>query len=154
MSALVTRGKPGPSPKYASLADAIEANISRIPFSGCWIWMASTNRGYGQLTHGGKKYQAHRASLLAFNGVTARLACHHCDVRECVNPDHLYAGDYTTNRKDMLARSRWSHPYRDRTHCFAGHEYTDGSYYLSKSDGSRVCRTCQRDAKRKQRSKT
>lgn len=32
--------------------------------------------------------------------------CHHCDVRNCVNPDHLYIGDHQSNMADMRARHR------------------------------------------------
>lgn len=33
---------------------------------------------------------------------------------------------------------------RNKTHCPAGHEYTDGNTY-NKSDGARACRICRRD---------
>lgn len=153
MSASQQRGKTGPKPKYSSLAHQIESLSVKVPFSGCWIWIGSLHNGYGQLTHNGRHMAAHRASLQAFSGMTGRLVCHHCDVRSCVNPSHLYAGDYTSNRADMLDRKRWSHPYAARKTCSAGHSYEEGGYYISKSDSSRVCRTCQREAKRKQRSK-
>lgn len=146
--------KPGPRPKFDSLADHIEALSVKVPFSGCWIWLGATARGYGQLTHHGKHMTAHRASFLAHNpGVPARLVCHHCDVRECVNPDHLYAGDYASNRADMLERSRWKHPWAERSHCAAGHEYASVGSSVA-VDGSRACKECQRQNKRNQRSKT
>lgn len=152
-NALTTRSKSGPSPRYKTLKDAIEALSVKVPFSGCWIWVGSTQNGYGQLTYAGEHMRAHRASLLAFRGLSPKLACHHCDVRECVNPDHLYAGDYVSNRADMISRSRWAHPYALRSECAAGHNYKASGFYVSKSDGSRVCRACQREAKQKQRSK-
>ncbi len=95
---------------------------------------------------------AHRASFLANNPSehAPKLVCHHCDVRECVNPAHLYAGDYISNRADMLNRKRWSHPYASRTECFAGHNYEAVGFAIAK-DGSRVCRECQRTYKRVQR---
>ena len=141
--------KRGPRPKYASLADQIEALSVRIPFSGCWIWSGSTAKGYGQLTHQGKHMTAHRASFIAHNpgAPEPKLVCHDCDVRECVNPAHLYSGDYLTNRADMLARDRWSHPWASRDSCERGHNYEQGGYRFA-ADGSRVCKVCQREYKR------
>lgn len=136
------------------LAQHIEKLSVAVPFSGCWIWIGSTNKGYGQLTHEGRHLMAHRASFMAHNpGVPVpRLVCHECDVRECVNPDHLYSGDYLTNRADMLDRGRWAHPYAARTECFAGHNYEAVGFAIAK-DGSRVCRECQRINKRNQRAR-
>lgn len=34
-------------------------------------------------------------------------ALHTCDVRNCVNPDHLYPGDAQANNEDMHRRGRW-----------------------------------------------
>ena len=135
-----------------ALAAVIERSSVAVPFSGCWIWMGSTNKGYGQLTYQGKHMMAHRASYIAHNpdAPKPRVVCHECDVRECVNPAHLYSGDFVSNRADMLARNRWSHPYGQRTACFAGHEYEEVGYRIA-ADGSRVCRECQKLHKRRYR---
>ena len=145
-------GKRGPKPKYASLVDQIDALSVRVPFSGCWIWMGSTSKGYGQLTYQGQHMTAHRASFIANNpeAQQPKLVCHHCDVRECVNPAHLYSGDYLTNRADMLIRERWAHPWSARDACEKGHSYEQGGYRIA-ADGSRACRVCQREYKRAQR---
>ena len=137
-----------------ALAEIIEHKSVAVPFSGCWIWMGATNKGYGQLTYKGQHMMAHRASFIAHNPDAPRpkLVCHECDVRECVNPHHLYSGDFVTNRADMLTRKRWTHPYAERTECFAGHNYEAVGFAIAK-DGSRVCRECQRINKRKQRAK-
>lgn len=135
------------------LAHHIERMSVAVPFSGCWIWMGSTNKGYGQLTHEGKHLMAHRASFIAHNPGAAvpQLVCHDCDVRECVNPAHLYSGDFVSNRADMLTRERWSHPYAARTECFAGHVYEEVGFRIDKQDGSRVCKECQKLHKRRYR---
>lgn len=135
-----------------TLVEKIESASVPIPFSGCWIWMGSTVKGYGQLTFRGEHMMAHRASFIAHNPSLPKpfLVCHECDVRECVNPAHLYSGDYVTNRADMLTRGRWSHPYAARTNCFAGHEYESVGFSIAK-DGSRVCKECRRINKRNQR---
>lgn len=136
-----------------ALAAVIESRSVAVPFSGCWIWMGSTVNGYGQMTYKGKHMMVHRASFLAHHpGIQKpKLVCHHCDIRECVNPDHLYSGDFVSNRADMLARKRWAHPYGLRDSCSAGHVYEQVGFRIDKHDGSRVCKECQKLHKRRYR---
>src|SRR5713101_8143825 len=59
----------------------------------CWLWTAAiTPKGYAQCdlkSHGDQR--GHRVSWRFVNGeIPNRLyVLHHCDVRHCVNPDHL-----------------------------------------------------------------
>lgn len=32
--------------------------------------------------------------------------CHTCDVRRCINPDHLWAGTHKLNQEDKVAKGR------------------------------------------------
>jgi hypothetical protein len=34
--------------------------------------------------------------------------CHRCDVRNCVNPDHLFLGSHTANMQDAQLKGRTS----------------------------------------------
>lgn len=136
-------------------AMAIIARHTAESSSGCWEWKSSKRCGYGQLTFRGKHYAAHR---FVFEAMVGRIAddnwvLHHCDNRSCVNPAHLYQGTPIDNRADMLDRSRWQHPWGQRSHCANGHAYADVGYRICKSDGSRVCRECQKNYKRDQRAK-
>ena len=138
-----------------ALATLIRNKVVEIPFSGCWIWMGALDKsGYGHLTFNGKHMRAHRASYESHNnpGIKPLLVCHKCDVRECVNPSHLYSGDYKDNRRDMLERSGWSHPFGRRNACSKGHEYQDGSFRID-SDKSRSCKVCHREWKQAYRAK-
>lgn len=79
----------------------------------CWQWTSPPTRwGYGQF-HFGDKYgvplRAHRVAwFLTFGEIPERLlVCHHCDNKLCVNPAHLYLGNYSRNLSDA-----WKHQLR------------------------------------------
>ncbi|MEV5015384.1 HNH endonuclease [Streptomyces sp. NPDC053780] len=77
--------------------------------SGCWVWTAFRSNGYGKFNVNGRMVRAHRWMLeytLGRELSPDEVACHTCDNPSCVNPGHLYVGDYTTNRLDVTARGR------------------------------------------------
>ena len=94
------------------------------PNSGCWLWVGSMDGkvGYGLMTLEKKTMGAHRASWILHNGEIPKgmLICHKCDVRLCVNPNHLYVGTYTDNARDTVKRNRGKTGF---THCKRGHEF-------------------------------
>jgi hypothetical protein len=77
-----------------------------VDSSGCWLWQGATVRGYGSLRYRYEHWYAHRAVLIRASGVVGEFACHHCDVRACCNPAHLYWGDAKTNATDCHTRGR------------------------------------------------
>ena len=76
----------------------------------CWLWTGQLREGYGRFKMRGKYYTAHRISYELIHGnVKAYIKiCHSCDVRNCVNPAHLFAGSDQTNTDDKVAKGRQS----------------------------------------------
>lgn len=52
--------------------------------------------------------KAHRASWVAYRGPIQNgvKVLHQCDVRSCVNPDHLFVGSQKDNVYDMIGKGR------------------------------------------------
>lgn len=74
--------------------------------AACWLWLGGVNqRGYGFCGHSQK---AHRVAWELFNGPIPKgmSICHKCDVRNCVNPSHLFIGTHADNNHDMIAKGR------------------------------------------------
>lgn len=82
---------------------------THVNSSGCWIWTGRQNaQGYGSAAHDGLKMTAHRLSYEYFNGPIPQglVVRHKCDVRLCVNPDHLDIGTRADNNRDTSVRDR------------------------------------------------
>lgn len=78
--------------------------------TGCLIWARAKSRigyGYTSVYRDRAKY-AHRLSYIAFKGPIAHgmKVLHSCDVRDCVNPEHLREGTQLENVQDMMSRGR------------------------------------------------
>lgn len=88
------------------------------PDGDCWRWIGNVHpqTGYGAYSFRGKGYRAHRLSLMIHGvAVPDHLdACHHCDNRWCVNPNHLYVGTRRQNMADCTARGRHNKPVGEK----------------------------------------
>lgn len=87
----------------------------------CWIWTGaiSGGTGYGSfVTAGVGSYKggAHRiAYQLTYGPIPpGLLVCHRCDVRECVNPTHLFLGTGRDNVLDMVSKGRANRAHGER----------------------------------------
>lgn len=88
------------------------------PNTGCWLWDgALSGKGYGRLNIEKRMVQAHRFSWeIHYGAIPDGLqACHKCDVRCCVNPEHLFLGTQSENLQDMVAKGR-DNPLRGEEH--------------------------------------
>lgn len=98
------------------LADRFWEKVAKAGPNECWLWTGNLlNTGYGQIMiTDGHPETAHRVSFALANGVPIEqpiVVMHSCDVRACVNPAHLSAGDYRLNALDMVQKGRSSkHP--------------------------------------------
>lgn len=115
----------------------------------CWLWTACTHQGYGLFNQGiGKTPMAHRIAYELLVGPIPddKELDHLCRNTTCVRPSHLEAVTHHVN----IQRGEAGKHYADRTHCVNGHPFDEVNTrrYLRNGTWRRVCRECQRRARR------
>lgn len=93
-----------------AIAAFIDAKSIPCPATGCHIWTgALTAKGYPTMKLGRLPNQhPHRAAYeLAKGPLPAGMyALHRCDLRCCVNPDHIFPGTKGDNNTDRARKGR------------------------------------------------
>ena len=87
--------------------------------NGCWEWSGARFwTGYGLVSINGKTVTAHRYAWQITKGPIPEglLVLHKCNNKICVNPEHLYIGDYGDNMADRI-NSGSSHRDEKRLLC-------------------------------------
>ena len=146
-----------PPPHEFSESD-LERFASFVNFSkgkgGCDLWIGALDGGgYGRFYKGGKLHPSHKiAWMIAYGEIETEhvtdsagreqpltILRHKCDIRNCVNPEHLILGTQQDNVNDMIERNRQSW---DLDYCPQGHKYIkENTYY---HQGKRGCRECRK----------
>lgn len=78
--------------------------------NNCWLWIGSrdTPQGYGRFRLNNRKVRAHRfAYQITIGEIPKGMdVLHRCDIKFCVNPNHLYLGTDNDNARDSAVRNR------------------------------------------------
>lgn len=111
----------------------------------CWFWIGNRMKnGYGRFSLGYRRILAHRASWFFAYGVwPTQHVLHHCDIEQCVRPDHLFEGTNQENHVDAASKGAWGLKQNLREFCRQGHPLSGDNLYLF-PNGYRACRQCRR----------
>ncbi len=95
--------------KHGTAAERFWPKVVKAGNDECWLWNASlSSNGYGCLNVAGVTRTAHTLAWELTNGPipSGMYVCHHCDIKACCNPAHLFIGTSSDNARDMVRKGR------------------------------------------------
>lgn len=116
----------------------------------CWLWEGGLYpNGYGRIRSGPAvlgEQLAHRVAYERFVGPIpdGLHICHRCDIKNCVRPDHLFAGTRKDNMQDAVQKGRMPGWNAGKTICKHGHPLSGDNVRVT-TRGKRRCRACDRE---------
>lgn len=153
LAAKFNRASGPPSERWLAKVDkAGPVPAIRPDLGPCWLWTGSLDRkGYGQFdVLDGEGHKNHRAHRWGYQRLVRTLADdetldHLCRVHACVRPTHLDPVPHAVN----VERGEAGRHNAEKTHCPAGHEFTEANTYLVEPERDwRACRECRRNTTR------
>lgn len=132
---------------HRDLIDLFRSRTIPEPNTGCLLWTETIrSNGYGAITFKNKPILSHRLSWqISFGQIPKGVSVlHKCDVRACVNPDHLFLGTQKDNILDMMFKNRF--PSANILKCKNGHTLNAENTYFRKDQGNgkRICKVCRK----------
>jgi hypothetical protein len=91
------------------LGDRLQECTAYDELTGCWLWIGNIGtNGYGRISVDNRLQSVHRTSYEFHRGPVpeGKVLMHTCDIRCCINPDHLAVGSKLENTADMMAKGR------------------------------------------------
>jgi len=126
----------------------------------CWLWTAAKDPvgGYGWFRVDSHTMRRAHLALWVMLGRPiphGKELDHLCRRPHCVRPSHLEPVTRQENVRRGLVPITNGRTWGERTHCSAGHEYTEATTYLRANSSGfiRQCRVCHKLAERKRRAR-
>ena len=128
----------------------------------CQRFLGADRRGYGQIWYVDKLVYCHRLSAHIFFGFDLEsllLVCHHCDVRSCWEPLHLFIGTNQDNILDAASKGRLAiqRPRELKESCINGHALEGDNlvieYAPDRPNPRRRCKICKNETLARHRAK-